>query len=75
MANSAAVMQSQFSTLKKIGKEMHVRKTRKAFKSDKALSGVEVERMVEQEQFEARIAEALRPQYENLHNEELAYDI
>jgi hypothetical protein len=51
MATSAALMQSQLSTLQKMNKEMHIRRKRKrkAFKSDKALSGAEVEGMVKQE--------------------------
>jgi hypothetical protein len=47
-----------------MNKEMHIRMKRKgkAFKSDKALSGAEVEGMVEQEQVEAQtIEEAPRP--------------
>jgi hypothetical protein len=55
MATSAALMQSQLSTLQKMNKEMHIRRKRKrkAFKSDKALSGAKVEGMVKQEQVEA----------------------
>jgi hypothetical protein len=48
-------MQLQLSTLQKMNKKMHIRRKRKrnAFKSDKALSGAEVEGMVKQEQVEA----------------------
>ena len=64
MATSAALMQSQLSILQKMNEEMHIRRKRKrkALKSDKALSGAEVERMVKQEQVEAEtIEEALMP--------------
>ena len=57
MATSAALMQLQLSTLKNMNDEMHIRRKRKAFKSDKALSGAEVERVVEQEQVEVQIKE------------------
>ena len=57
MATSAALMQLQLSTLKNMNDEMHIRRKRKALKSDKAFSGAEVERVVEQEQVEVQIIE------------------
>lgn len=45
-----------------MNKKMHIRRKRKTFKLDKALSGAEVERMVVQELDEAQITEeASRP--------------
>jgi hypothetical protein len=64
MAASAALMQSQISTLQQVNEATHTRRKRKrkVFQSDMSLSVAEVEAMVEQEQIEAQIiGEMKRP--------------
>jgi hypothetical protein len=59
IAASAAIMQSQITTLREVNEAMHSRRKRKrkAIKSDEALSVAAVEAMVDQKQIEAQIRE------------------
>lgn len=61
MAASTALLQGQITTLQKANEAMHIRKKRKrkALISDKALSGSEVQAIVEQEPVEAEIIDEM----------------
>ncbi|KAF2478461.1 hypothetical protein BDY17DRAFT_90130 [Neohortaea acidophila] len=62
MATSAALMQSQISTLQQVNEAMSMRRKRKrkVFQSDVSLSVAEVEAIEEQEQIEAQIRGEMR---------------